>query len=121
MNTLKKAWKYYKLRKVNSLDIVPVRIAEYYKQNDLVIIKVPRFKNPIWSRVINRSNFFRLHLDIIGSKVWELIDGKRTIEEIANLLLDESKDKDEIILQLNHFLKLLFNKNLISLSVKNFE
>lgn len=46
---------------------------------------MPRLKNPD----------YRVNLDIIGTKVWENIDGKRTVREIGQILKNDLADKVE--------------------------
>lgn len=77
--------------KINILELTPVQLFAYEYRNDGQIdILVPRFKNQFFQKLIpkNRNNYIKANLDEMGSAVWELIDGKRTVKEIA-LVLEE--------------------------------
>ncbi len=57
----------------------------------LVTLIMPRFRNSFLRRLVEprlrpERRYFKLRLDDVGSAVWELCDGKRTVREIAETL-----------------------------------
>lgn len=83
-----------KKKERNLLDLVPERNCKWEETEPRKITLLrPRYKNPVLRYFVvkfQRSEDFRIHLDDVGSRVWGLIDGLRTIEEIGRHI-----DKDE--------------------------
>lgn len=84
---------------VNFLDLIPVRKCNWDKTEDgRIFLLAPRFKNR-WVRKfvlkMGKSEFVRLYLDNNGARVWNLIDGKRTVGDISNLLQEQAGEKLE--------------------------
>ena len=81
-----------RLRKTarNFLDMMPVRnVEEFTRESDRITLLIPKFKSKWmseWFIPRRRSQNFRIHLDETGSKVWDLIDGKRNTGEICEIL-----------------------------------
>ncbi len=78
---------------VNFLDLVPKRKCTWDKTEDgKMFLLVPRFNNR-WLKkfVLNmgKSEFVRLYLDNNGARVWDLIDGKRTVGAISGILEEQ--------------------------------
>ncbi|NDV81117.1 PqqD family protein [Bacteroides sp. 51] len=79
--------------KINLLDVIPSRAEHILTENEgeLSVIAFPRFKRA-WIRKYflpkNMSPYIRVRLEEHGSAVWNLIDGKRTVREIIQLLSD---------------------------------
>ena len=77
--------------KVNLLDTVPVR-SEQIKtewEEGCAVLVFPRFKRVrTWHRLLPKSLPLLLHvrLEEHGTAVWILIDGRRTVREIVELL-----------------------------------
>ena len=77
--------------KKNLFDLVPV-ISEHItteKEGELSVITFPRFRSKFMQKYFiprNKPATIRVRLDEHGTAVWDLIDGKRTIQEIAELL-----------------------------------
>jgi len=79
----------------NLLTLVPVQNQESEVNGEKVIILLPKFRHPWLRRVIVprlKKPFFRIELDEIGSAVWQAMDGKRTVQEIASILQDRFGD-----------------------------
>jgi hypothetical protein len=70
----------------NFLDYIPVRKIEWQQdENGRVYLIKEKTRNKLLKKIIdffNKSQFFRIHLDRIGSSAWLLIDGKRSIYDI---------------------------------------
>jgi len=75
----------------NLFDFVP-KISGHItteKEGELSVITFPRFRSKFMQKYFvskNRSPLIRIRLDEHGTAVWNLIDGKRTIKEIAEAL-----------------------------------
>jgi hypothetical protein len=78
---------------VNFLDLVPGRKYMWDKTEDgKMFLLVPRFKNRWLKKFalnMGKSEFVRLYLDNNGARVWELIDGKRTVGSICDLIQEQ--------------------------------
>ena len=76
--------------------MIPVRnVEEFTREGDDIYIAHPQFKNQWmqkWLIPPRRSKHFRIHLDETGSKVWDLIDGRRDTASICNSLTDTMPD-----------------------------
>ena len=87
------------LQEVNLLDLIPERIVEHEVGDDnLVTLLAPRFKSGIlrkWLQPRLKRPFLKIKLDEIGSAVWLLCDGKRTVKDIAQPLQERFRDSIE--------------------------
>jgi len=81
------------MAKKNLFDLVPV-ISEHItteKEGELSVIAFPRFRSKFMQKYFvpkNKSAVIRIRLEEHGTAVWDLIDGKRTVREIAGALAD---------------------------------
>ncbi len=86
-------------QQVNLLDMIPEQKCEFRDRDDgTVDVLVPRFGNDWFSRIFKRfvkNTPISLHLDEIGTAVWRLCDGRRSVYEIGGSLEDELGDKIE--------------------------
>jgi hypothetical protein len=84
---------------VNFLDLVPGQKCKWDKSEDgKIFLLVPRFKNRWLKKFalnMGKSEFVRLYLDNNGARVWELIDGKKTVGTICDLLQGQPGEKLE--------------------------
>ena len=74
------------LKKVNLLDLTPMRLHEYEEEETgKVVILVRKFKNARFSHFAlgRHSPVIRIRLDEIGSEVWKAMDG---VSNVATLL-----------------------------------
>lgn len=85
--------------------------------------KIPK-KNPdiIWKNVrgetvlLNPESGKYYGLNKVGCAFWEKVDGKKSVSEIADLLLDEfSVEKDRLLKDLEDLLTTLTENNLIKM------
>jgi hypothetical protein len=90
---------------------VVIPVAEAYEEDDLVVIRAPRFQSKVGKglvKVLKRDHEFNLHLDEFGSDVWRLFDGQRTVGEITDLLAQQTGDERKIaMVRLIMFLRTL--------------
>jgi hypothetical protein len=84
---------------VNLLELIPeVTVGFETNESRIVTILAPRFRNRLMLRLLVprlRNPWFRVSLDEIGSEVWLLCDGKRTIGEIGELLRARFQERVE--------------------------
>jgi hypothetical protein len=77
----------------NLFDLIPV-ISEHItteKEGELSVITFPRFRSKFMQKYFvpkNKSAIIRIRLEEHGTAVWNLIDGKRTVKEIAEALAE---------------------------------
>ena len=77
--------------KINLFDLVPV-ISDHItteKEGELSVIAFPRFRSKFMQKYFvpkNKPAIIRVRLEKHGTAVWDLIDGRRTVIEIANVL-----------------------------------
>ncbi|MDR0295978.1 MAG: PqqD family protein [Prevotellaceae bacterium] len=79
--------------KQNLFDLVP-KISEHItteKEEELSVITFPRFRSKFMQKYFvskRKSPIIRIRLEEHGTAVWDLIDGKRTVKEIADILVE---------------------------------
>ena len=102
--------------------MIPVRNVENFtREGDKYTLLIPKFKNQWmqkWMIPPRRSKHFRIHFDETGSKVWDLIDGKRDTAAICNSLQNALPDSnpesdDHIALRVTEFLRRLYKNRFI--------
>ena len=100
----------------NILKLVPIHNKEFkYNESGCIDILVPRSKIEFIQRLLPESRkYMCANLDELGTTVWNLIDGKQNIEEIAKLLEEKYGEKVEPVLKrLTLFLRNLYQNNFI--------
>ena len=80
-----------KIADINYLDLIPEKNASLRWHTDIkkrVILEVENtgIMNKIAQNLFNKPRFTKVHLDANGSFIWPLIDGKRTVADIALLV-----------------------------------
>ena len=79
---------------INYLDLIPVKSEDLHSHN---AITGPLLRggentglfNKIAQKVFNKPQYTKVHLDAQGTFIWPLIDGKRTVSDIAALVKEE--------------------------------
>ena len=79
---------------INYLDLIPEKNSSLKWHTDLkerVILEVENtgIMNKIAQNLFNKPRFTKVHLDANGSFIWPLIDGKRTVADIAVLVKEQ--------------------------------
>ena len=84
----------------------------FISEENLVRIKVPKFKNTITGKLgksfckfIQKENMFTANLDKLGSLVWEHCDGRNTVKQILEILKKEFPKEEAIDQRLFLFLQ----------------
>ena len=85
---------------INYLDLVPQRASELHWHRDLkdrVILEVENTGvfNSIAQKIFGKPRFTKVHLDVNGSFIWPLIDGQKTVAEIADKVKEQFGEKAE--------------------------
>jgi hypothetical protein len=110
------------LKKVNFLDLRPVRILRHEVRDDGGInLLMPRFKNRINSTLFQPSSkekIIPIKLDRFGGHTWLLIDGETNIEQICIKLKarfpDELQPVEETEVRVTDFIALLYRERYIT-------
>ena len=80
----------------NLLELVPVRTASWAEDTGKVVVEVPARKPPwflAWLSYGTKSR--KVRLDEVGSLAWNLLDGRRTVGEVATVLRERFSDRVE--------------------------
>ncbi|MDP2301591.1 MAG: PqqD family protein [Ignavibacteria bacterium] len=109
---------------VNTLDLTPVKLyPEEVSGEKIVTVLIPKFKNKIAKAFIPskmKSADFKVKLEKFGSAVWLLMDGKKNVGEIIDLVEKEFGEEihpaDE---RISKYIFQLYDKNLISFNEIN--
>lgn len=110
------------LKKVNFLEMHPVRVHEHLIKSDgNVCLKIPRFRKRWLQNFIisgRRKKHFNVYFDELGSATWLAINGERTVREICDLLIDDLGGKlepfDEAEDRVTRFLSQLYDQRYIT-------
>lgn len=85
---------------INYLDLIPQRASQLRWHRDLkdrIILEVENTGvfNTIAQRVFGKPRFTKVHLDANGSFIWPLIDGQKTVAQIAEKVKEQFGEKAE--------------------------
>ena len=85
---------------INYLDLIPRRNEALRWHRDLkerVILEIENtgIMNTIAQKVFGKPRFTKVHLDAQGTFIWPLIDGEKTVADIAALVKEEFGEKAE--------------------------
>ncbi|MDR2533825.1 MAG: PqqD family protein [Tannerellaceae bacterium] len=109
-------------RRQNLFDFVPV-IAPHISvetEGERIVIAFPRFRNKFLQRFLtprNLSPLIRIRLDLHGSAVWNLIDGRRTVAQIAEALAARFDNQDGYEMRIASFIAQLQRQGYIELRI----
>lgn len=105
----------------NLLEMYPAPAIRWEQEEDgLITLFTPRFSNKwmvkhVLPRMKNQD--LKIHLDEFGSRVWQQIDGRTTVLQIANNLYEEFGEKVEPVYdRLGLFINHLARRQFISLA-----
>lgn len=106
---------------INFLDLIPDKNCQWDKAGDgRLYLLVPRFRNRWMKKIalsLGKSEFVKVKFDNTGTKVWSLIDGKTTVEQIGKIMekeSEESQDTQQVYNRLTDFLTILSRNKFIS-------
>ena len=103
------------LRKTNFLDLVPLRNHGHRIGEDgLVNLIIPKFGNQRFARwfIPNRKpTEITVKLEKFGSSAWLAIDGKRTMQEICTILVEEYGDEIQPVTErMSKYVSMLYHQ-----------
>jgi hypothetical protein len=107
--------------RANFLDYVPVRQAEStLDPGGSLVLLLPKFGSGRlgrwWASVIGSRSTLKIHLDELGSRTWDAIDGRRAIGEIAVIVHTGSEEKQGPMYErCARFIRMLANAGAVSL------
>jgi hypothetical protein len=99
---------------------VPVRLAEHLEEEGRMVVLAPKFRNRFGRGLVSlmgKDQEYNLRLDEFGSTVWELIDGRRSLGEIADDLAERfGKEVEPALPRLLMFMRSLHNAGVIEVT-----
>jgi len=104
--------------KQNLFDFVPF-ISEHItteKEGELSVIAFPRFRSKFMQKYFvpkNKTATIRIRLEEHGTAVWDLIDGKRTIKEIAEILSDHFHNEENYEYRIAAYFSQLYRQGFV--------
>jgi hypothetical protein len=106
------------LKNTSMLDLTPFcKIGHELDEAGLATLLYPKFKNDKVSKYMlgNRSPFIKMKLDEIGTASWLLVDGKKKVSEIVDILNEQFGEKIKPAHErLGKFLSQLYDNKYIS-------
>ena len=114
------------LSREQALGCIPVKsvhVTEERRGADEIIIAYPMMVRAVLSRLLERFGgrpekvrIKKLQLDELGTEVWEMVDGRRTVREIvADFAAAHRLEPREAEVSVTHFLRMLGQRGLIGL------
>jgi hypothetical protein len=118
------------LKRINYLSLVPVCLMDFETGDDgRINLLLPRFKSNILQNHYKNSKkgeYIRIHLDPLGSSIWQLIDGNANVTQICEQLKithpEQLQPIEETERRVTQFLSRLYQERYITftqLMVKN--
>lgn len=89
-----------KQESINYLDLIPERNEALRWHRDLkerIVLEVENkgIMNKVAQSLFHKPRFTKVHLDKLGTFIWPLIDGTRTVADIADLVKEEFGEEAE--------------------------
>jgi len=111
--------KYKQMKnKKNLFDIIPI-ISEHIateKEGELSVITFPRFRSKFMQNFFvpkNKKPMIYIRLEEHGTAVWDLIDGKRTVSEISEMLREHFNNEDNYEYRVAEYFKQLIKQGFV--------
>ena len=85
-------------RGLNFLEFVPERLVESLPEEEgRFTLLVPKFRRRLWRNFLKYMKYpnFKIHLDEVGSFLWERCDGRRTVGELSAGLRERFAERVE--------------------------
>ena len=104
------------LKKTNFLDLIPLRVHGHRIGEDgLVNVLIPKFDNQRFARwfIPNRKpTEITIKLEKFGSSAWQAMDGKRTMQEICDILVEQYGDEIQPVTErMSKYLSILYHQD----------
>lgn len=106
----------------NLLNMIPFRTCRWYvsKSTGRCVIRKKRFAGDpnryqkFFMRMLGKDNYFRIYLDQQGTNIFRLIDGKKNVRTIGDIIREESeKPHNQLIPRIAAFLTNMESNGLI--------
>lgn len=113
-----------KKQQKNYLDLIPERASGLaWAQDDegIVVLEVENTGvfNRIAQKCFKRPKVTKVHMEQFGSFIWPLIDGKRTVVELADLLKERfGEEAEPLYPRVAKYMQIMESYHFISLSDK---
>ena len=111
-----------KKKQQNYLDLIPVRaegLAWTRDDGDTVVLEVENTGvfNRIAQKCFKRPKVTKVHMEQFGSFLWPLIDGERTVKELADLLKERfGEEAEPLYPRVAKYMQIMESYHFISLS-----
>ena len=114
------------MNRAQALECIPVKsaaVSESRQENGLVLITYPIHMKPWMAKVVRRMTakepppaLKKLELDELGTEVWDLMDGTRTVRQVAQTLADRHQlHGQEAEVAVTTFIRQLGSRGLLGL------
>ena len=106
------------MNKKNLFDLIP-HISEHItteKEGELSVITFPRFRSKFMQKYFvpkNKSATIHIRLEENGTAVWDLIDGRRTIREITELLAEHFEHEENYEYRIAAYFSQLYKQGFV--------
>lgn len=102
----------------NLLDLIPCCKKHRYEVDGegkvTVFVENKGFFNFVAQKLLKKPRFSQIHLEELGSFIWQNIDGKKNVKEIADLLHEKFGEKAEPLYpRISVYIKILQNYGFI--------
>ena len=103
----------------NLLEMTPVRVAAWQEVKDRVVVERPRPSGRGIPGLGERLSYFlsmrKIRLDERGSFLWHLVDGRRSVAEVAEAMREQFGDEVEPAEErVGHLIRLLRRERLLA-------
>ena len=103
----------------NLLEMTPLRVAHWQEIDDRVVVERPRPGARGWRGLGERVSYFlsmrKIRLDERGSFLWHLVDGDRSVAEVAEAMrLEFGEEVEPAEERVGHLIRLLRRERLLA-------
>lgn len=105
----------------NLLDLIPVQSQKHKAEIDddgkvTIFVENKGLFNFIAQKLFKKPRFSQIHLEEFGSFIWQQIDGKRTVKEVADLMHEKFGSRaDPLYPRISMYMKTLLNYDFVEL------
>ena len=103
----------------NLLEMTPLRVADWQEIDDRVVVERPRPGARGWRGLGERVSYLlsmrKIRLDERGSFLWHLVDGERSVAEVAEAMrLEFGEEVEPAEERVGHLIRLLRRERLLA-------
>jgi hypothetical protein len=103
----------------NLLEMIPLRVADWREIDDRVVVERPRPAARGWRGLGERVSYLlsmrKIRLDERGSFLWHLVDGERSVAEVAEAMrLEFGEQVEPAEERVGHLIRLLRRERLLA-------